>query len=108
VSAARIIEIFGVGLIATGILVATILSGPALFGHGDRDKVLQTYKIRIGRAMLLGLEVLMAAGIVKSVALDLTLATMFALVLLVLVRTTLSWSLVIEVDGRMPWRHRKS
>ena len=106
--AGQLLELFGVGLMVVGVAIATILSVPDLFGYGGGNDVLKIYKVRIGRAMLLGLEVLMAASIVKTVALEPTLNTMTALALLVMVRTTLSWSLVLEVDGRWPWRPRPS
>jgi uncharacterized membrane protein len=62
------------------------------------------YRIRIGRSLLLGLEVLVAADIVKTVAIDLTFASLGLLAGLVLVRTFLSWTLVLEIEGRWPWR----
>lgn len=52
----------------------------------------------------LGLEVLVAADIVHTVALKATLESVFVLGLLVLVRTFLSWALVVEMEGRWPWR----
>ena len=61
-------------------------------------------RIRLGRALLLGLEVLVAADIIRTVALEATLESVAALGLLVLVRTFLSWALVVEIEGRWPWR----
>ena len=61
---------------------------------------------RIGRSLLLGLEVLVAADIVKTVAIDLTFASLGLLAGLVLVRTFLSWTLVLEIEGRWPWRRQ--
>lgn len=62
------------------------------------------YKIRIGRSLLLGLEVLVAADIVKTIAHELTFASLGQLAGLVLIRTFLSWTLVLEIEGRWPWR----
>jgi uncharacterized membrane protein len=62
------------------------------------------YKSRIGRSLLLGLEMLVAADIVKTIALEVTFASLGVLAGLVAVRTFLSWTLVIEVDGRRPWQ----
>lgn len=67
----------------------------------DRYKQLRT---RLGRALLLGLEVLVAADIIRTVALEPTLMSVAALGLLVLIRTFLSWSLEVEIEGRWPWR----
>ena len=66
------------------------------------------YKIRIGRSLLLGLEVLVAADIVKTIALELTFMSLGVLACLVLVRTFLSWTLVLEIEGRWPWQREAS
>ena len=60
----------------------------------------------MARSLLLGLEILVAADIIRTVALDLTLQAVAALGLLVLVRTFLSWTLVVETEGRWPWQQR--
>ena len=57
-----------------------------------------------GRTVLLGLEVLVAADIIRTVAVDPTLNNMMVLGLLVLIRTFLSWSLEVELEGMVPWR----
>jgi uncharacterized membrane protein len=62
------------------------------------------YKIRIGRSLLLGLEVLVAADIVKTIAIELTFTSLGLLAGLVVVRTFLSWTLVLEIEGRWPWQ----
>lgn len=62
------------------------------------------YKIHIGRSLLLGLEVLVAADIVKTIAIDLTFTSLGLLAGLVLVRTFLSWTLVLEIEDRWPWQ----
>jgi uncharacterized membrane protein len=61
-------------------------------------------KVSLGKALLLGLEILVAADIVRTVALELTLESVMVLGLLVLIRTFLSWALVVEIDGHWPWR----
>ena len=61
------------------------------------------YKVFLGRSLLLSLEILVAADIVRTVALDPTIASVSVLGLLVLIRTFLSWSLVVEIEGRWPW-----
>jgi uncharacterized membrane protein len=64
----------------------------------------ESYKSTVAKAMLLALELLVAADIVFTVIVEPTLASAAALVLLVIVRTFLSWSLVVETEGRWPWR----
>jgi len=61
-------------------------------------------KASLGRSLLLGLEILVAADVVRTVALEATLQSVAVLGLLVLIRTFLSWALVVEIEGRWPWQ----
>jgi uncharacterized membrane protein len=94
------IEIFGVLIIVVGIAWSTYRQLKQPIADQDSD----LYKIRIGRSLLLGLEVLVAADIVKTVAHELTFLSLGLLAGLVLVRTFLSWTLVLEIEGRWPWQ----
>jgi uncharacterized membrane protein len=58
----------------------------------------------IGRYLLLGLEILVAADIIKTVALEPNFSSVGVLGLLVIIRTMLSWTLVLEIEGRWPWQ----
>jgi uncharacterized membrane protein len=99
-----LIEIFGVLVIVLGIAWSTYL-----FVHRSAaEPYYETYKIRIGRSLLLGLEVLVAADIVKTIALELTFLSLGLLASLVTVRTFLSWTLVLEIEGRWPWQRSRS
>jgi uncharacterized membrane protein len=93
------IEIFGVFIIVVGI----IWSSRYIFRRSDASRY-DNYKISIGRSLLLGLEVLVAADIVKTIAIELTFVSLGLLAGLVLVRTFLSWTLVLEIEGRWPWQ----
>jgi uncharacterized membrane protein len=64
-------------------------------------------KARLGRTLLLGLEILVAADIVRTVALEATLESVVVLALLVLIRTFLSWALEVEIEGRWPWQRKQ-
>jgi len=97
------IEIFGVLVIVLGICWSTF----HFVSRRTPEQNYDTYKIRIGRSLLLGLEVLVAADIVKTIALDLTFASLGLLAGLVLIRTFLSWTLVLEIEGRWPWQRGK-
>ncbi len=57
-----------------------------------------------GRSILLGLEILVAADLIRTVAVEPTLNNVLGLGLIVLIRTFLSFSLEIEIDGIVPWR----
>ena len=98
------IEVFGVVIIVTGIAWSTYRQLRQRISEQDSE----VYKIRIGRSLLLGLEVLVAADIVKTIAHELTSMSLILLAGLVLVRTFLSWTLVLEIDGRWAWQREPS
>jgi uncharacterized membrane protein len=94
------IEVFGVLIIVFGIAYAT-------YGFvQDRlsEQRYDAYRIRIGRSLLLGLEVLVAADIVRTIALELTAMSLALLAGLVVIRTFLSWALTLEIEGHWPWQ----
>ena len=102
--AALAIEILAVAIIVVSIVYAM---ARYLVQAAARQKIEHRYrrlKVRLGRALLLGLEILVAADIVRTVALEATLQSVAVLGLLVLIRTFLSWALVVEIEGRWPWQ----
>lgn len=98
------IDVFGVLIIVAGIAWSTsrFVRQHMEEQHYDR------YKIRIGRSLLLGLEMLVAADIVKTIALEPSFISLGVLAALVVVRTFLSWTLVLEIEGRWPWQREPS
>lgn len=68
------------------------------------DENYHQYKHALGAGLLLGLEILVAADVIRTVALEPTFENIAALGLLVVVRTFLSWALVVEIEGRWPWQ----
>ena len=98
------IENFGVLVIVIGIVWSTYRQLRQPISEQDAE----VYKIRIGRSLLLGLEVLVAADIVKTIAHELSVMSLGLLAGLVLVRTFLSWTLVLEIEGRWPWQREPS
>jgi uncharacterized membrane protein len=105
--AALAIEILAVSIIVIGTISATVAFLTRLRGQPERQPAFEQYKIRLGRALLLGLEILVAADIVRTVALEPNLTNVAVLGLLVLIRTFLSWSLVVEIEQRWPWQKEK-
>jgi uncharacterized membrane protein len=98
------IESFGVAVIVFGIGWSTYV-----FVRGRmRDQAYTVYKVRIGRTLLLGLELLVSADIVKTIALELTYVSLALLAGLILIRTFLSWTLVLEIEGHWPWQRDES
>jgi uncharacterized membrane protein len=93
-------EIAGVALILGGIAVASARC--ALPGGGLPRY--RRYRHELGRAILLGLEVLIAADIVRTVAFEPSMQNLQGLAFIVAIRTFLSWSLALELEGRWPWQ----
>lgn len=101
------IEILGAVIIVAGVLRVAITRGTVRFLMKlDEPGAYEGYKHQIGRSLLLGLEFLVAGDVVRTVALEPTLGNVGALGLLVLVRTFLSWTLTVEIEGRWPWYPR--
>jgi uncharacterized membrane protein len=99
------IEILAVIVIAVAV-VGSMLGGLIVRFRSDGAAAFKTFKRYIARGLLIGLDLLIAADIIKTVTLELTLENVVILGLLVLIRTFLSWSLELEVDGRWPWQPR--
>jgi uncharacterized membrane protein len=103
------IEAIAVAVIIGYILVATV--GWLVGSVRRRQFTLEHYgsfRAALSRAMLLGLEILIAADVVRTAALSPTLYNFEALGVLVVVRTALSWSIVVEIEGRWPWQRRRA
>jgi uncharacterized membrane protein len=97
----------GIEVLAVIIILGGIIYGIGRYFFHKMEKVGEAYKRfkdQIGRALLLGLEFLVAADIIRTVALSPTLRNIAVLGVLVFIRTFLSWSLVVEIEGRWPWR----
>lgn len=103
-AAALAIEILAVVIIVASILYSTIRYLIHVITRPEEEGQYQDLKIRLGKALLLGLEILVAADIVRTVALEATIQSVVVLGLLVLIRTFLSWALVVEIEGRWPWK----
>ena len=99
------IEVLAVIVIAVAVVVS-MLGGLIVRFRSDGAAAFMTFKRYIARGLLIGLDLLIAADIIKTVTLELTLENVVILGLLVLIRTFLSWSLELEVDGRWPWQPR--
>lgn len=99
------IDAVGVAAIVIGTVVATVLAGWRLL-HREPD-VYRQFRRFLGRSILLGLELLVAADIIKTVAVTPTLSDVAVLAAIVAIRTFLSWSLELEISGRWPWQKEK-
>ena len=96
-------EIAGVAILVVGSLLALVRAVVNL-RRGGAPAAYQRAREDVGRAILLGLEVLIIADIVLTITVEQTVESALTLGLIVLVRTFLSFSLEIELDGTLPWR----
>jgi uncharacterized membrane protein len=96
----------GVACIIGGFLLAVVSAG-RLAVAGCRQDAYDTMRSVFGRAVLLGLEILVAADLIRTVAVEPTLQNLEVLAMLVVIRTFLSWSLDVELEGVWPWRKRE-
>lgn len=105
--ASMVIEVLGAAIIVAGVIKVAITRGTIryLFQLGQPGAY-ENYKHQLGKTLLLGLEFLVAADVVRTVALEPTLNNVAVLGLLVVIRTFLSWSLTVEIEGRWPWQAR--
>ncbi|MBG6184361.1 putative membrane protein [Arthrobacter sp. CAN_A214] len=100
----KAVDAAGVVAIVIGAAVATLLAAMALLRRGAGNDVYEQYRRRLGRSILLGLELLVAADIIRTVAVTPTFESVGVLALIVLIRTFLSFSLELEITGRWPWQ----
>ncbi|HET9661444.1 MAG TPA: DUF1622 domain-containing protein [Thermomicrobiales bacterium] len=101
---ALVIELLAVAVIAIGVLYAIGMFLRNHFGRGRASGYERQFRSQLGNSLLVGLEILVAADIIRTVALEPSLTNVAILGILVLVRTFLSWSLVVEIEGRWPWK----
>ncbi|AVF05019.1 MULTISPECIES: DUF1622 domain-containing protein [Devosia] len=99
----RSVEWFGIAIIVLGLIVSTVRFAMQLRIQEAHDRF-RAYRADIGRGILLGLEVLVAADIIATVAIEPTLDSLAVLAGIVAIRTFLSLSLEVEVSGRWPWQ----
>lgn len=97
-------DLVGVFIIAVGLIAVTMRFLRAL--SGNEATAYTEYRSGIGRTLLLGLEFLVAADIIRTVATTPTFTSVGVLAAIVAIRTFLSWSLQLEIEGRWPWQSR--
>ena len=98
------IDFAGVIIIALGAVMGVILCGRDLIRQERMVDAYNHLRTFLGRSLLLGLEFLVAGDIIKTVAIEPTFDSVIVLAVIVLVRTVLSLSIDVEIDGRWPWQ----
>jgi uncharacterized membrane protein len=102
----KCIDAAGVGVMVVGALAATAAAAKQARQHVP--DVYRHYRQQLGRSILLGLELLVAADIIRTVAVTPTASSVAVLAGIVLIRTFLSFSLELEITGRWPWQKAES
>jgi uncharacterized membrane protein len=95
------VDIVGVIAIVLGIVIATT---KYVLSTQDADGRYKQYRQNLGKAILLGLEILVAGDIIRTVGVQPTMQTVLVLAVVVAIRTFLSWSLDVELEGKWPWQ----
>jgi len=101
-------EVAGVAVLVVGFVVGFVRAGLGYVRQTDRGAIYRALRSFVGRTILLSLEILVAADLIRTVAVDPSLENVGSLALIVLIRTVLSFSLDVEIEGRLPWRSRSS
>ncbi len=98
------IESIAIGIIVLGAIITTIFFIYRIIRKGSLEDCYRRFRSDFGKAILLGLEFLIASDIVGTVAVGPTFQDLGVLALLVIIRTFLSFSLEVEITGRWPWQ----
>ena len=106
--AGRGFEVLGVLVLAIGTFWALVSKIRSFLRSRDRQAAYRGLRQGVGRSILAGLEILVAADIIRSVAIAPSFQSVGVLALIVLVRTFLSWALEVEINGRWPWQRPAS
>jgi uncharacterized membrane protein len=99
---ARVVESVGVAIMVLGGFAVFVWYGTEVLGR--RPRTYEALRERLGRVILLGLEVLIVGDIIRTIVVAPTLESVGVLAIIVLVRIVLSFSLEVEIDGVWPWR----
>ena len=104
---AKVVELSGIAIIALGAFGTLGIFATRFAAGADRDQAVAEFRSSLGRAILLGLEFLVAADIINTVAVTPTLLSVAVLAGIVIIRTFLSFSLEVEIEGRWPWDRKR-
>jgi uncharacterized membrane protein len=102
----QLVDAAGVLVIGGGVVVSTVIFAYKYLRRRDIGNTYRPYREGIGRAILLGLELLVGGDIIRTVAATPTFESVGVLALIVVIRTFLSFSLEVELSGRWPWQKK--
>ncbi len=104
----RAIEWVGIAIIVSGLIFGTVRFAASVLARNANEQRFRRYRADVGRGILLGLEFLVAADIIATIAIEPSLESLAVLGGIVIIRTFLSLSLEVEVSGRWPWQQPQS
>ena len=102
----RVVDVVGIAITALGGAAALLAYLARLARRADGDEAYRRCRRGLGRAILLGLEFLVAGDIIRTVAVSPPFASVGVLAIIVLIRTFLSATLTVEIEDRWPWEPR--
>jgi len=107
-TAGELLDFFGVIVIIGGVILSTVFITVTAIRHKNLHNTYRTYRQNLARSILIGLELLVAGDIIRSVAGDLSFNSVIILAIIVLVRTFLGIEFEMEIEGRWPWQRSKN
>jgi uncharacterized membrane protein len=103
----KVVEAVGAAIMVLGGVGAFVLFAREVVAAGTAEHAYRGLRRNLGRCILLGLEVLIVADIVRTIIVDPTLESVAVLGVIVIIRIALSFSLEVEIEGAWPWRRRQ-
>src|SRR5256714_15375638 len=103
----KVVEAVGAAIMVLGGVGAFVLFAREVVAAGTAERAYKGLRRNLGRCILLGLEVLIVADIVRTIIVDPTLESVAVLGVIVVIRIALSFSLEVEIEGAWPWRRRQ-
>lgn len=103
---ALLVEIIGIGVIVVAAVYTICFAIAQLIKRHQTETIFRTVRLRLGRGILLGLEFLIAADIIHTVALERTFQNLGILAIVVIIRTFLSFMLEVEITGSWHWQNK--
>lgn len=99
----QLLDIAGAAFMVFGFVVTTVRYIVRYFGQGA-DAAIGYYRQSLGRVVIIGLEVLVASTIIKTITIEQNMESLNLLAIMIVIRTVLGWTTVLETNGRWPWQ----
>ena len=99
----QLLELVGSAVLILGFILSTKRWMQSITKLGMQSAI-HAYRQSLGRSILIGLEILVAATIIKTISVDPSLKSMSYLAIMVVIRTIIGWTTVLEMNGRWPWQ----